>query len=1118
MALRYAQSYQALLDELMKSRCEHDEMLEVLSVDSLLIQVEGRKNTQEEAIVILPTHPLRVAWFAGYTQLLRNWEEYLSGLPKRERKRNIDREALRLLAPTNVPPFAYHAASKQSFLFFQNIRLYHGVALPADVADPHRRYGDIAFILGSVYEQSGIGDVQPEHLKEHLERFYISHPYAKTLVTTLVNPDRGDFFAEAVRKFISESISEDQDEEHFVPSFHITAYMPDDHKSNLKALEQILQRLDQQRDHVTDYFLPGLSTTVRPISQLGRKTPEAHLAVVSDLTQPSIVVGSQEQNGIEMRPEMSSFSLYGLITRFIPQFTADDHGLLWYYRIIPEGVKKPEAHPVGPRYSETLVELHQSTLDAQGYLASKRNDVYPMLEVRIEKERGTLLERLHTNTNWVITMDRFFALDYYDSPHEPELRTLAQKYVLDYSPESLEGFGHRMMVTTAWHEEIEALLARAMADLGFNSVDQSVSQLLHYLKTVSGRLALQALESPNSAAEAVGLGVVTAWLQKKGRLKEAILIPVDIYPRLFSLDGSGKSQQGERRCDMVLISLRRNIVDATFIEVKWRKGTVPLQELATDMALQMEGSAQAMYNRFFNEKRVDGILQRSYLANVLRFYFERSRRYKLFESDSEKSFMEQLARLEKTNLEFRQHYEGYIVNLEGPQRKQPLIIETQTEEKAKIRVLTAKDFQDADADEFSLLLNRSTDVDEVRSSPGAVEDWSDGNDDEDLPRVTAPLVDGEEHGTAKYSVENTSYGDMGTQIPIMLDEVKIPLGESAGEPVEWLPSTKGSPHLFMLGIPGQGKSWAVTRILNELGKQHIPTLVLDFHGQFADAQGSFVQTIHPAVVDTAQGLPFSPFECTLDSGLGGWMATSYALAEIFANVTGMGIMQRDIIHMALQDAYKAHGFADEEAAAIELDYPTSEEVLKRIEKKEQERHINNVAARCRPLLEMNLFQPVKNAPDMLTTIRQGLVVDLHNLYAEELQTAAGAFVLRKLYKDMFHWGNADRLRLAIVLDEAHRLAKDVTLPKLMKEGRKFGIAVIVASQGINDFHQDILGNAGTKVIFRVNYPDSKKVAGFIRGRSGQDLASRIEQLKVGTAYVQTPEMPYGSVVHMYPLE
>jgi hypothetical protein len=31
-------------------------------------------------------------------------------------------------------------------------------------------------------------------------------------------------------------------------------------------------------------------------------------------------------------------------------------------------------------------------------------------------------------------------------------------------------------------------------------------------------------------------------------------------------------------------------------------------------------------------------------------------------------------------------------------------------------------------------------------------------------------------------------------------------------------------------------------------------------------------------------------------------------------------------------------------------------------------------------------------------------------------------------------------------------------------------------------------------------------------------AERIEQLQVGTAYIQTPEMPYGSLVHMYPLE
>ena len=127
-------------------------------------------------------------------------------------------------------------------------------------------------------------------------------------------------------------------------------------------------------------------------------------------------------------------------------------------------------------------------------------------------------------------------------------------------------------------------------------------------------------------------------------------------------------------------------------------------------------------------------------------------------------------------------------------------------------------------------------------------------------------------------------------------------------------------------------------------------------------------------------------------------------------------------------------------------------------------------------------------------------------------------MLRKVYKDMFRWGETDNLRLAIVLDDAHRLARDITLPKIMKEGRKFGVSIIVASQGLADYHPDVVGNAGTKVIFRTNFPMSKRVAGFLRARKGGDLAAAIEQLDVGEAYVQTPEMGNCARVRMYPMD
>jgi DNA helicase HerA-like ATPase len=228
-------------------------------------------------------------------------------------------------------------------------------------------------------------------------------------------------------------------------------------------------------------------------------------------------------------------------------------------------------------------------------------------------------------------------------------------------------------------------------------------------------------------------------------------------------------------------------------------------------------------------------------------------------------------------------------------------------------------------------------------------------------------------------------------------------------------------------------------------------------------------------------------------------------------------MQRDVVYQAVRDAYRARGFGGGETPPGPGEYPTLRDVLRRIERLEAQGQARNVSARCRALLEFDLFRPTPGAGELHDLLRSGAVIDLHRLAdVEVLQLAAGAFVLRKLYKDMFTWGEADRLRLIVVLDEAHRLAQDKTLPKLLKEGRKFGIGVLVASQSLGDFHEDVRNNVGAKVIFRTNHPESGRVAGFISTPQGVNLTSRIEQLAVGQAYVQTPEMRLGSQVRMAP--
>ena len=1118
-ALRHAQAYRQLLDYLIAQHAD-DELHDALSVDTLLVRVGATGNT-EDALIVLPTHPLRSAWFASYTQLLRNWEGRLADIPNRVRRTAVDLRMLRELTPANTPTFVLHPECSEAFVFFQNLHFASAVALPPAIPDPHRRYGDIATIVGATSEQAEAADLQPDRLAQHLETFHTLHPYADPLVTTLLNPDRGDVFADALailtsRKEIENA--ENPDERNPTLMFDITAYVEDMGHTGLHALERLRQfQLERQSSAANDQFLPSLAVTLRDTDQLAPSSlSDAHIAVVSDFTRPTIAIISSEEWPTNTG---GSFSLYGLIARFVPTFVSTDSSLLWRHLIVPEPGGRPDVHPVGPRFSETLYELHATLLDATAQALGGNGR--PALEIRLDSNHIHLLDGLHRHASWVITLDRFFALDYYDSPHHPALGAVARAYVLDYSPEFTEGLGHRLMVTTAWHDEIQATLASAMQDLGFSTVDRSVRSLLHYLKTVSGHLALQVLSSATTASAAVGLGVVTAWLQDHGRLQQAVLIPVDPHPHLFSRDGSVTPGRGERRCDLILVGLRRNIVEASFIEVKWRRGTTPLEGLARDMLLQMSGTAQTFQHRFFDDSRPDGVLQRAYLANVLRFYFERAKRYQIFDSEYEATFLEHLTRLEKSGLDFRATLEGYIVSLESEPRKPWL--EADGESSAKITLLTARDFENSTS--FGAALDKEAHY-EPSPAEGEVapshpitqipvttgdrlpDESEEAGEAEGVP--TEAMSEPEDAGAGTTAVVQTLPEDSAVVAPVI-----VPLGEASGLEVRWQPSTTGSPHLFIAGIPGQGKSWTITRLLTSLGEQGVPSLALDFHGQFADPESPYVRSIHPVILDAASGLPFSPFELPPDAPASAWRANAYELAEIIGYVADLGDIQQDAIYQSIRDVYRDHGFGD--AYASPDGEPTLEEVLGRLEALEQARRVANVTARCRPLLEMDLFRPAPGYPDLLTQVKRGLVIDLHTLSIEAIQLAAGAFVLRKLYKDMFRWGVSDKLRLAIVLDEAHRLARDVTLPKLMKEGRKFGIAVIVASQGLADFHPDILSNAGTKVIFRTNYPDSRRIAGFIRARQGVDLAGRIEQLPVGSAYVQTPEMAFGAQVHMYPL-
>ena len=169
------------------------------------------------------------------------------------------------------------------------------------------------------------------------------------------------------------------------------------------------------------------------------------------------------------------------------------------------------------------------------------------------------------------------------------------------------------------------------------------------------------------------------------------------------------------------------------------------------------------------------------------------------------------------------------------------------------------------------------------------------------------------------------------------------------------------------------------------------------------------------MIDAADGLRFSPFELSSHDQRK-VNETSWEVAEIIAYVCDLGDIQRNLVYECLQQAYTA-------AQGV----PTMAQFAVILEEAERESKVKNARARIRPLTDFGLFSD--DARDAFHSVwRGGTVIDLSNLSLEAVQLSAAAFVLRKIYRDMFRLAQDGTLRLAVILDEAHRLAKDVTLP------------------------------------------------------------------------------------------
>lgn len=1100
----YCQTYKRALDQATADPTHRDALLAMDTV-TLHITIAGGKPIQ--AVVVLPFHPLRLTWLAEYDNAVTGWATELasSGLDKARRHTMVDAELVRRVTPANLPFAMPGPTAGDVFVHAREATVGTGIYLAPGEPEPGIAVQAVFDVLG-IDRRDVATDVPPAVLAERIATYRKTHSHPDAVRLLAINPGSGELLAQALRKSVLTYREPDSDVTRLTGRAEVMAYSTRLSGTDpLPALTDLQQAVGGYRVGSTlSYLRPPLGLSVRPFDRLAEDVP-VHLSVVNDL---AVIKAC----GASAAPD-STTSFRNLLTPTSNRPVTTPDGRHW--ETMP-AVRLREGRDGknrdGAADAVDAHRAHQTALAAALGFPAERGIA---LRVTLGDGETKALTAAHDRADWVLSIDRNVGLELYSSNTD-----VSQPYILDYAPDFLEGIGPRLTVTTKHQDEIERLLSAAMREMKFADDPQSVRNALRYLQMVSGRLALRLIGESGLATEAASLAALLAWLESRGELTDTIIVPVDVHQEMF-----GFAADQARFCDLILVRATRQAIRMHCVEVKPRRETTPPDQLAENIAEQLDATVLMLDNGFLgtDPPRLDADLQRARLAGILRHHANRAFAMGMLSEERLATAERQFARIEDgANPEISKH--GYVVNLDGEQ-------DFPSEYRGvAIEVLTSAKLRKAGV--ATVMPNRPAPSTTDSVTPGAAEATTTASKPAveptpDTPPEPTPVPDQEQESVVDPVPAESLISDADVDESVSSSEQALPTEpeepgpKNAGRPgevrimlgrdahsaeVNWQISTSGSPHMFILGIPGQGKSVTTRRILNSFADQGLPALVVDFHGDMAADPA-----VDATVVDVADGLDFSPFELKADVDHQKYAQAAWELAEVVGYVSGLGEIQRNVVYEALRELYQRHGFG---SAAGPTGLPAMAEFAKLLAQKESSGHGRNVAARTRPLSDFGLFRDDDAGEGRFgELLTGGVVLDVHTLM-EQVQLAAAAFVLRKVYQEMFHWGKTNELRLAVVLDEAHRLAKDVTLPKIMKESRKYGVAVVVASQGVDDFHRDVLGNAGTKVAFRCNFPQSKTVAGFLRGRAGQDMALALEKLSVGQAYVSTPDSPEAKKVFM----
>ena len=1051
-------------------------------------------------LIVLPAHPLRVAWQVAYDNLV-----LCAAFDEKQKAKDIRAEFAGLdgsMFPAFLPNL------KGGTFVFADTLGFHAVGMVPDKdKEPKAAVAILARALGeneAADTAPTVGSQSAKVLGAEIAKYLDCHDASRLLHIHALRAGDGMTVARALgsvhkQRCGQEGEDDDDDEEAAGKALAFSLDLYPSEEQRAIAGRFIADAREKRRSGAGVLPLDDLwmleslnrpGNVNMPRLRWARKETKdpdtaAHLAIAFDTFESRATAGDEKD-------AQASWPCYAFgLMQFFERCYSSLPSPTWISTV--PSATAGEKHPSNGTHTGRLSRLQQAVQDAVSRHLNAGTGP-PALRTEISHMKADGLAKLHRLCDWVITLDRNAGIEYFDSPQDNQ--KIYDAYVIDCVPER-EDLGCLQLITsTANLGEVRRLLDSALDQMGLSRSLRNAQFLLEHLKALSGRLAIRLTGHKPATSELIALAISHANCQFPAEnddcwvsLQEGFLVPVDdIRDMLPPLHRKGEDEK-ETRPDLIYVTaaLRKGLI-FRFIEVKYRRDLRAARSSDTLKRVdrQIQGLRERWYKHYGQEKVCAAFraIRRAKLARVLRFYADKAHRHHL-PAERHKALVDEIGRMIEKGGDY------VFASVPNGDRGWVFCPEYSGSLPEKIS------YGDSDTQVFlfgSGLLPDS-DFSCAVPSPRRIDprvDPQSRKTQETQPRETQP--DGQEKPQQEDGTQGpdddqdaTRPDDGGDPVP------DIRLGEitDTNTAVNWRLGVSGNPHLLVAGLPGMGKTTCLVNLCKQMVDANIRPVVFSYHQDIDERLKASVGDVH--FVDF-KGLGFNPLQVVDRTTWMPHLDVAGSMRDIFTAIyPELGGIQAEHIRKAVKESFDEAGWDSGDRSIIaEPAFGRFLEILRKDPKPGQ--GLRTLLARLDELKDYGFFDPDFEHGSLWEN-RLPTVIRIHATQNDNLQRAFSFLVFYGLYKDMFRRGIQKRITHALIFDEAHRAARLSLIPTMAKECRKYGISLVLASQEAKDFDTSVFSAIANYLVLRLTYADAKfLVRNVSSSQQERALIDRIKQM------------------------